>query len=382
MTGGSSHADTKERELISAHHPTNNQSHSGCKTKVCELIPGGTWDQTPSLQMSHQRNRRASSHNFFCAHRSHSCNHVTTSGSGGRSDNGTLAQERTSRTQDEERDTQVDFAVRESHLLRVKIATVIITWTHGARTQVAATAGVSHAASPLKPAPSAVQTALHVSWTGAQRRNGQRRWKKTGSGPDRRRSSRYCKAPTSSGRPVLGGGSKTTCPASKTLRIGPSTPLQSDRARSKHARRRLLDRKKELESCEEGRAPPRKSKSKHLDWQRVFGSSDVPKALSEFCSTVFEFPNTVTGQKLRQAEDEHRKRCVGTWRTRIAETPTFKCDEEFLTNGINMLKKDTRCHSREILSTQHTSARTARRVHHRHAHIIGFGDSGPQTQRA
>ena len=45
-------------------------------------------------------------------------------------------------------------------------------------------------------------------------------------------------------------------------------------------------------------------KSKHLHCERVFRCSDVPKAPSDFHSTVFEFPNTVTGQKLRQAEDD------------------------------------------------------------------------------
>ena len=50
--------------------------------------------------------------------------------------------------------------------------------------------------------------------------------------------------------------------------------------RRKHARRRHVDRQKKLECCEEERAPPAKPKSKHLTWERVFGNSHVPKALS------------------------------------------------------------------------------------------------------
>ena len=56
-------------------------------------------------------------------------------------------------------------------------------------------------------APSAVQTALHVWWIGAQRWNGNKSLKKSGIGPARRRSPRDMagKTTTSSGRPVLAG---------------------------------------------------------------------------------------------------------------------------------------------------------------------------------
>ena len=50
--------------------------------------------------------------------------------------------------------------------------------------------------------------------------------------------------------------------------------------RRKRARRRHVDRQKKLECCEEGRAPPVKTKSKHINWSRVFGEEEVPKALS------------------------------------------------------------------------------------------------------
>ena len=65
--------------------------------------------------------------------------------------------------------------------------------------------------------------------------------------------------------------------------------------------------RKKLECCEEGRARPRKSNSKPLNWEDVFGSSDVPKALSDFYSTFFDFRDTVAGPKLRRAVDEQGK---------------------------------------------------------------------------
>ena len=57
--------------------------------------------------------------------------------------------------------------------------------------------------------------------------------------------------------------------------------------RRKRARRRHMDRQKKLECCEEGRAPPGKPKSKHVNWERVFGNEEVPKAISEFYSAIF-----------------------------------------------------------------------------------------------
>ena len=85
----------------------------------------------------------------------------------------------------------------------------------------------------------------------------------------------------------------------------------------KRARRRHVDRQKKLECCEEGRAPPVKTKSKHINWSRVFGKEEVPKALSEFYSAIFEFPNTAQGQELRQDEDRKRQWWVDLWRTRL-----------------------------------------------------------------
>ena len=82
--------------------------------------------------------------------------------------------------------------------------------------------------------------------------------------------------------------------------------------------------------------------------------------------------------------------CVGFWRTRIADTPTFKRDEELLPMCIKKLKKHKNFayggHSRDFLATQLTSThttRTARTVHHGHVHITGLRDTvDNQSQRA
>ena len=100
-----------------------------------------------------------------------------------------------------------------------------------------------------------------------------------------------------------------------------------------------MDRQKKLECCEEVRAPPGKPKSKHINWERVFGNVEVPKALSEFYSAIIKFPNTVQGQTLRQAEDEKRKWWVDLWHTRVANTPVFQCDVELLTKSIKKLRR-------------------------------------------
>ena len=113
--------------------------------------------------------------------------------------------------------------------------------TRGAQTQFAATTDLSHAASPLKPAPSAVQNALHVSWIGALHWNGKRRWKKslgldqTDGGP-RDMAELDCKTPTSSGRPTLAGirrrfvQPRRRFDKQRQARRGSSTPLRSDLA--------------------------------------------------------------------------------------------------------------------------------------------------------
>ena len=109
--------------------------------------------------------------------------------------------------------------------------------------------------------------------------------------------------------------------------------------RRKRARRRHVDRQKKLECCEEGRAPPDKAKSKHINWSREIGEEEVPKALSEFYSAIFEFPNTAHGQELRQDEDRKRQWWVNLWRTRLADTPVFRCDTELLEKRIKKLRK-------------------------------------------
>ena len=109
--------------------------------------------------------------------------------------------------------------------------------------------------------------------------------------------------------------------------------------RRKHARRRHVDRQKKLECCEEGRAPLAKTKSKHINWSRVFGKEEVPKALSDFYSAVFEFPNTAQGQTLKQDEEKKKLWWVDLWRTRIADTPVFRCDTDLLKSCIKKLRK-------------------------------------------
>ena len=76
--------------------------------------------------------------------------------------------------------------------------------------------------------------------------------------------------------------------------------------RRKRARRRHVDGTKKLECCEEERAPPGKSKYKHVNWERVCGSSDVPKALSYFNCTIFEFPLRPR-TKIENASQKHRR---------------------------------------------------------------------------
>ena len=66
---------------------------------------------------------------------------------------------------------------------------------------------------------------------------------------------------------------------------------------------------------------------------------EVQKALSDFHSTIFEFPNTVQGQTQRQAKDENRKWCGGLWHTRVADSPVLQCDVELLTKCIKKLRK-------------------------------------------
>ena len=60
--------------------------------------------------------------------------------------------------------------------------------------------------------------------------------------------------------------------------------------RSKRARRRHVKRQNMLECCEEERAPPGQAKSKHLNWERVFGNSDDPKGLSYFLQRHLRIP--------------------------------------------------------------------------------------------
>ena len=86
-------------------------------------------------------------------------------------------------------------------------------------------------------------------------------------------------------------------------------------------------------NAEEGRAPPGKPKYKHINWERVFGNDEVPKALSEFCSAVFEL------QTLRQDEERKRKWWIDLWRTRAANRPVFQCDLELLNKCIKKLRK-------------------------------------------
>ena len=96
----------------------------------------------------------------------------------------------------------------------------------------------------------------------------------------------------------------------RQARQRPTTPLQSDLAR-----RCEVDRQKKL-------------------------NSDVPKALSDFYSDIFEFPHTVQGQTLRQAPELSR------W-----------------------------CHSRDFSATELPSARTARTGHHKHVVLTGLRDT-------
>ena len=228
-----------------------------------------------------------------------------------------------------------------------KVVRLTTVWTLGHRLCSQRSLACSHAAFPLKPAPSAVQTALHVSRIGAQHRHGKMRWNKPEIGPDQERywrNSLAAKHQLCHGDRHLQGYEDDLSNLEKALKK--SDKHDTDRPhlcraiwRRKRARRRHVYRQNKWECCEEKRAPPGQAKSKHLNWERVFGNSDDPKGLSYFYSAISEFPYIVEGQTLRQAEDEHRKWCVGSWRTRIADTPTFKCDEELLPKCIKKLKK-------------------------------------------
>ena len=85
----------------------------------------------------------------------------------------TLAQEPTDTHEDD--DTQVDFvAVKASPCVQSGEGDHIMdTW--GTRFCFAAITGQSLAAFPPKPAPSVIQTALHVLWIGAQHQSGEMR---------------------------------------------------------------------------------------------------------------------------------------------------------------------------------------------------------------
>ena len=118
----------------------------------------------------------------------------------------------------------------------------------------------------------------------------------------------------------------------RQARQKPTAPLQTDLAAGNALDVATWTDRNKLECCEERRAPPGKFKSKHLNGERVFGNSDVPKALSDFYSAIFEFPNTVQGQRT--------SKMVGWfWHARVADTPTFKCDDELLTKGFKKLRK-------------------------------------------
>ena len=105
-----------------------------------------------------------------------------------------------------------------------------------------------------------------------------------------------CRAPNSSGKPVpprrCEGNLDALVQTLKETDKNDKDRPHLCRAiwRRKRARRRHVDRQKKIECCEEGRAPPVKTKSKHIKWSRVFGEEEVPKALSEFYSSIFEFP--------------------------------------------------------------------------------------------
>ena len=177
-------------------------------------------------------------------------------------------------------------------------------------------------------------------------------WTQTDGGP-RDMAEPGCKTPTSSGRPVPAGirrrfvQPRRRFEKQRQARQGSSTALQSDLAQNAPDVDTWTDRKSwsAARRKEHLQASPNPSIS--------IGSASSGVRTSDFHSTIFKFPNTVNGQTRRQAEDENRKWWVGSWHTRIAETPTFKCDEELLTKCINKLKKTQQFsrwrHSRNIL---------------------------------
>ena len=67
--------------------------------------------------------------------------------------------------------------------------------------------------------------------------------------------------------------------------------------RRKRPTRRHVDRTTKLEGCEEGRAPQGRSKSKHPNWEKVFGNSDVPKALTRILQYHVRIPKHSDGSE-------------------------------------------------------------------------------------
>ena len=121
---------------------------------------------------------------------------------------------------------------------------------------------------PLKPMPSAVQTARTVLWIGAQRQSGKMRWIRSGTGTDQLQCLRngetwlqninfpmetdICKVRRRFGHPGEHFEEK------RQARERPTTPLQSDLGQETCPTPPPGQTEKKCECCEEGRAPPAK----------------------------------------------------------------------------------------------------------------------------
>ena len=184
-------------------------------------------------------------------------------------------------------------------------------WTLQAQTQFAAITGQSRAAFPPKHEPRVIPNAPHVLWIGVQRQSGKTRWRRSCWSRPAEVLENWRDLAAKHQIPhedrYLQGYEDDSDVLVHSLKKSDKNDKDQPHLcratwRRKRARRRLVDRQKKIECCEEGRAPLGKPKSKHLNWERMFGNVEVPKALSEFYSAIFEFPNTVQGQTLRKAE--------------------------------------------------------------------------------
>ena len=110
-------------------------------------------------------------------------------------------------------------------------------------------------------------------------------------------------------------------------------------------------------------------KTKHLNWERVFGG---PRTLS-LSSTAQSLTSQTRCrfQTLRQVEEDRRKWWVDLWHTRVANTLVFQCDVELLTKCIKKLRKHKSSPDRDLPSTQfHSGLNSSGRPSRTCSHLL------------